>query len=116
MQMDKLNQMGVIAHIDNGVLIVTDPNQSRSDSVRLINSSTGMVGIPQPTESGCTVRVMADNSIEVGNEVQIESQQNPACNGNYIVMKLDFDIANRDEPFWYMLECLNKSLYTGTQP
>lgn len=114
-QIEKLNQMGVIAYIDNKVLVVTDPNQPRTGTVRLINASNGMVGQPQPTASGCLVRVMADNSIEVGGEVQVESVQNPAVNGNYIVMKMDFEISNREEPFWYLLQCLNKDFYTGTQ-
>jgi hypothetical protein len=113
-QVDKLNQMGVVAYVDNKVLIVSDPGQARSDEVIKINSATGMVGVPQPTESGCMVRMMIGQGIEVGCEVQVESEQNPAVNGNYIVIKLDYEVSNRDEPFFFTLECFNKDFYLGT--
>lgn len=114
-QIQKLNEMGVIAYVDNKVLVVTDPEQARSDQVVVINSTTGMVGVPQPTASGCMVRVMIGQSIDIGGEVKIESQLNPAVNGNYIVMKMDFQVSNRDEPFYYVLQCLNKDFYSGQQ-
>ena len=112
--LEKINQLGVIAHIDNNVLVVTDPNQPRTDTERVINSSTGMVGVPQPTAYGCVVQVMADNTIDVGGLVKIESQQNPACDGQYIVQKMDFEVSNRDQPFWYTLDCINPEFFTGT--
>ncbi len=111
---EKLNQMGVIAYIDKTVLIVTDPNQPRSEGVRLINDANGMVGVPQPTAYGCIVKVMIDNSIEIGGMVEVKSEQNPACDGKYIVQKMEFEAANRDEPFWYTLDCINPEFYTGT--
>lgn len=114
-QIQKLNEMGVIAYIDNKTLVICDPDQSRGENVALINSSNGLVGVPQPTSSGCSVQVMIGQSIEVGGEVQIESEQNPAVNGNYIVMKLDFEVSNRGEPFFYTLQCLNKNFYSGQQ-
>ena len=111
---EKLNEMGVIAHIDNKVLVVSDPNQPRTDEVQTINNATGMVGVPQPTAYGCIVRVMINNSIEIGGQVKIESEQNPACDGTYIVQKMDFEASNRDDPFWYILDCINPEFYTGT--
>lgn len=114
-QLQKLNEMGVVAYIDNNVLIVADPDQPRGDQPIEINASTGMVGVPQPTASGCMVRIMVGQNIDVGCEVRIESKQNPAVNGNYIVMQLDYEISNRSEPFFYVLQCVNKEFYVGTQ-
>lgn len=111
---DLLNQMGgVIAHIDNKTLIVMDATQSRGNTVRLINMTNGMVGVPQPTANGAMVKMMIDNSIQVGGEVQVESIINPGVNGNYIVRQLDFELANRDTPFWYSLQCVSKELFIG---
>jgi len=111
---EKLNQMGgILATVDGKSLIVLNTGQARSDSVRLINKNTGMVGVPQPTVYGANVRMMIDNSVQIGSEVQIESEINPAVNGNYIVQKLDFEVAYRDAPFWYNLQCISKELFTG---
>lgn len=111
---DELNQMGgIIAHIDNGTLIVTDADKPRGDTIRLINKANGMVGVPQPTASGCLVKMMIDNSIEIGAQVQVESKINPGVNGNYIVRQMDFEVANRDNPFWYTLQCQSIELFTG---
>jgi hypothetical protein len=110
----KLNQMGgVIAHIDNRTLVVSAATSARGTSVRILNQANGMVGIPQPTAGGCIVKMMLDNSIQIGGEVQVESIINPGVNGNYIVRQMDFDIASRDTPFWYTLQCQSKQLYTG---
>lgn len=114
-QMQRLNEMGVIAHIDNKTLIIVDPEQSRSTGVILIDSLGGLVGVPQATSSGAACKTMIERGIEVGGEIELISQLNPAANGNYIIQQLDFELSNRDQPFFYNLDCLNKAFFTGTQ-
>lgn len=115
-QIEDLNQMGdIVAYIDNKTLVVQDADKARGETIRVINSGNGMVGQPTPTAYGCTVTMMLDNTIQVGCEVEVQSTINPACNGNYIVQKVEFDIANRDKPFWYILDCKTKDFYTGQQ-
>lgn len=110
----KLNEMGgILAYQDNKTLIVCDTDKARGNSVRVINQDTGMVGVPQPTASGCIVQVMIDNSIVVGQEVRVESVINPGVNGNYFIRQMDFEVASRDNPFWYTLQCQAKELFTG---
>lgn len=114
-QLEKLNNMGdVIACIDGGKLLVLDANKAKAGGPRLINMATGMVGIPNVNESGVTVKMLVDNSIELGGEVQIESQINPAANGNFRVAQINFDVANRHDPFWYTLLCSNLIYLQGT--
>ena len=113
--LQKLNENGVIAYVDNKVLVVVDPDQARGDTPLQINASTGMVVVPQPTAAGCIVRVMLGQGIEVGDEVEIKSVQNPAVNGNYIITQLDYEVSNREDPFFYTLQCQNKNFYFGTQ-
>lgn len=113
-QIQKLNQMGnVVAFVDNDELVVIESNTAREGDTRIVNLFTGMVGIPQTTTTGVNVMVMADNTIKVGCRIRVESIQNPSANGEYIVMKMNYDIASRDEPFWYTLECKSPQLYTG---
>lgn len=107
-QLEKLNQMGgVIAAIDDRKLLVIDANKVKTGGTRIINMASGMVGIPQVNESGVTVRMLVDNSIELGGQVKIESQINPAASGDYRVGQINFDICNRADPFWYSLFCSN---------
>ena len=112
---DKLNQMGgVQAGVDNGTLWVINAGAVRKNTGFTISDSTGMVGIPQVTSEGVTVRVMINSAILIGGEVTINSVTNPAANGTFKVMKMDYEIASRDQPFWYTLLCSNPLQYQGT--
>lgn len=114
-QLNKLNQMGgIIAFIDNDILVVLDSNKSRGSTARVLNSSTGMVGIPQFTQNGVIVRMMIDNTVQIGSLVRVESEIIPAANGEYIVQKIFFEVASRDQQFFYTLECRSKDYYPGT--
>lgn len=106
---------GVVATVDNSTLLVLDANKPRKGSVRVISASTGMVGVPQVTEYGCVVKVMIDSSIQLLGSVKVVSEINPAVNGEYKVIKIGFDVANREEPFYYTLVCSNQLFYQGTQ-
>lgn len=115
-QVNKLGQMGgVDAFIDNNTLVVLDSDKYRDGDTFLINAASGMVGIPQVTDSGVLVKVMINNAIEVGRSVQIESELNPAANGTFKVVQLNFEVANRDQPFFYTLACSNLAYYQGAQ-
>lgn len=112
---DKLNQMGgVQAFIDNNTLIVIDSDKARDGDSIMIDETTGMIGIPQVTDQGVIVGVMVNNQIELGGSITVKSVMNPAANGTYKVVKINFEIANRDQPFWYVLECSNLAYYQGT--
>ena len=71
------------------------------------------MGIPQVTQQGVNVTVMINPEIQLGGTVTIDSAMNPAANGTYKVIKINFEIANRDEPFWYILETSNLGYYQG---
>lgn len=114
-QIQQLNNIGgIIAFIDNKKLIVVDANKELENSARLINSATGMIGIPQMTEKGVQVGLMIDNTIQLGGKITIESKLNPVANGDYRIQSILFDVANREEPFHYMLDCISTQFYTGT--
>lgn len=111
----KLNQMGGIdAYIDNNTLIVIDSDKARNDAPILISEETGMIGIPQVTERGVNVTVMMNNQLELGSSIKVDSIINPAANGVYKVYKLNFEVASRDQPFWYVVESSLPVYYQGT--
>lgn len=111
---NKLNEMGgVNAFIDNTTLVVVNVGTPRRGATRIISSDTGMVGVPEVTFQGVRVKMMIDNSIKLYGQVQVISEINPAANGNYIVGRIDFEVATREQPFWYILTCLNPAFFLG---
>jgi hypothetical protein len=115
-QVQQLNNIGgVIAYSSNNILYVVDAGKALPGASRIINSSTGMIGIPQITDYGCSTSVMMDNTINLGGSVTIQSMENPAANGIYYVEKIDFDVANREDPFWQILSCKGINYYAGVQ-
>jgi len=104
-QVELLGRLGnVNAFVDDKTLVVKDfgvPLQSRS---RVVDLNTGMIGIPEFTERGIKVRMLFDNQIVLGGALDVRSQLNPAATGIYTIYKLDFELANRDDPFYYTAE------------
>ena len=116
-QVQKLNLIGgILAYIDpkSNTLIVHDSNKSRPGGSLLVSANTGMVGIPQVTEVGVIVKVMLAPSYQLGGEIEVVSEINPAANGTYFIYAINFDVANRDTPFWLTLSCRTLGYYMGT--
>lgn len=114
-QCRKLNQMGgIVAFINNGVLAVVNADEGAGDFIRKINMNSGMVGIPQITQKGVTVRMMIDNTVDIGSKVEVESKIVPSADGQFLVQGLLFDIASREQPFFYTLECFAEQYTYGT--
>lgn len=113
---EKLNQLGVKAACDGaGNLIVLDPGKSLNTAPFILNASTGMIGIPQVTDVGVNVKMMINNSIKLLGSVTIQSDINPAANGTFTIIKINYEVATRDQPFWYTLVTFKPGYYPGTQ-
>lgn len=111
----ELNQMGGIqACVDNGTLITVDADKALPGDPYILNLGTGMIGIPQVTDQGVIVKVMFNNQIQLGGSVTVQSLINPAANGTYKIIQVNYEIASRDQPFWYTLVCSNLGLWNGS--
>lgn len=105
MQVNHLAQAGGInVYIDDGTLIVKNAGSPLNDRIVNINANTGMVGIPELTEWGVRVTFLLNNDATIGGSMVLQSQFNPSLNGQYVIYKLGFDIANREQPFYYIAE------------
>jgi hypothetical protein len=116
-QVRKLNLIGgILAYIDpmSNTLIVHDSDKSRPGGSILVSANTGMVGIPQVTEVGVIVKVMLAPSYRLGGQIEVVSEINPAANGTYFIYAINFDVANRDTPFWLTLNCRALAYFMGT--
>lgn len=104
-QVEQLGAMGrVNAYIDDLVLVVKDFNAPLENRTRTLSLDTGMVGIPEFTETGIKVKMLFDNQTVLGGGLNVTSKLNPAANGVYTVAKLGFELASRDTPFYYIAE------------
>lgn len=104
-QVNQLAQAGdVDAYLDDQTLVVKPKNKPRKNLVKKIDNTTGMVGIPEATERGVKVKILFDLQTNLGGEIQLKSELNPALDGSYTIYKIDFDLASRDTPFYLDLE------------
>lgn len=99
---------GVDVFVDDDTLVVNKTNEPLPNRTRIVSKDTGMVGKPELTDFGVNVRFFLDLDTRVNDEIEIISEVNPSANGKYIIYKLDFDIANRDLPFYYIAEARRK--------
>lgn len=105
-QVDALQAAGgVDAFVDDDVLVVKDRAKPLQGRVRLLSAQTGMVGVPEVTEQGVKVKMLLDTSTVVGGALELTSALNPAVNGLYSIYGLDFEVASRQEPFYYIADC-----------
>lgn len=104
-QIDAINAMGNInAYIDNNQLVVKNAFVPTNAPTKILSAASGMVGIPEFTEQGIRVKYLLDNVTTLGGRLRINSKIYPACNGDYVIYKLGFQIATRDVPFYYIAE------------
>lgn len=96
---------GVRAYIDDGHLVVTPARGARGGVARVLDLDSGLVGVPEWTEHGVKVRYMLDATTRLGGQLILRSKINPAVNGAWTIVKLGFEIASRDTPFYYIAEC-----------
>lgn len=92
---------GVDAYLDDETLVVKDRGKPLRNRVKIIDNTTGMIGIPEATERGVSVRILYDLQTDLGGRIDLTSELNPALDGSYTIYKIDFDLASRDTP-WYL--------------
>lgn len=100
-QFNKLDD--VTMYEDNGKLRVVDkvsPKPTSDKKVKLISKDSGMIGQPEPDQYGVKVRCLLDASLNLSQWIKLKSVKLPNLNGYYQIYDLDFDFANREQPFY----------------
>ena len=109
-QVDNLGSVGGInCYIDDDTLVVKDQGVPLTNTLRILSAQSGMIGIPEFTEQGIKVKFLLDNKTTLGGSLRIISDIYPAANGDYVIYKLGFDIANRETPFYWIAEAARRS-------
>lgn len=92
---------GVDAYLNDETLVIKQRGKPLKNRVKVIDSTTGMIGVPEATERGVKIKILFDLETDLGNELRLKSDLNPALDGSYTIFKIDFDLASRDTP-WYL--------------
>lgn len=104
-----LSQGQVSAYVDDNTLVVKPMALPLPDYETDVSASTGMVGIPETTEEGTQVKFLFNNNTKLGGAIKLTSELNPSVNGYYVIYKLEFDLANRETPFYYIAQTIRVS-------
>ena len=105
-QINKLAEMGdVHAFFDGSTVVVVNKNTPRRSIMRVVNKNNGMIGIPEITEYGIKVKFLADHTTQIGGSIVLQSEMHPLANGTFMINRLEFDIANRETPFYFTAYC-----------
>lgn len=104
-QVEQLAELGRIdAFLDDQTLIIKDLNAPLKNVTHTLSADSGMVGIPELTDQGVRVKYLLDGASRIGSELVVESKMNPAASGTYTIFKLQFEVANREQPFYYIAD------------
>jgi len=105
-QVDALEAAGgVDVYVDDQTLVVKNIAAPLTGRIRVLSQESGMVGIPEVTERGVKVRMLLDSNTVLGGTLDVTSKLNPALNGEYTIYGLDFEVASRSTPFYYVADC-----------
>jgi hypothetical protein len=104
-QIAELEKCGMIdAYLDDQTLVVKDMDKPLSNEKIVLNKNSGLIGLPETTEKGVRAVFLLENKTKLGGVVEIQSEINPAINGDYVINKLAFDASNFDLPFYWIAE------------
>lgn len=104
-QIDKLAEIGhVNAYVDDAVLVVKDYNEPRREVSHTLSADTGLIGLPEMTEEGIKVTYLLEPKTQLGGELKLQSEANPAASGDFVIFKLAFEISSRDTEFYWIAE------------
>ena len=110
-QVDKLALAGKVdVYMDDDRLVVKDKGAALAGKKRVLSEESGLVGIPEVTETGVKVRMLMDQVTAVGTALEIESRLNPAANGRFVVYKTRDNCALRGTQFYIEVEALRPGL------
>lgn len=72
-------------YIENGVLTFVSNTGYTAGEAVVLNSQTGMVGIPEATDNGIEVSALLNPNIKIGTRMQINNAAVNAANGNAVL-------------------------------
>ena len=106
----ELLSVGIDVYLDDDRLIVKPRFEAIDETTIQIDSEHGLIGIPEFIGVGVRCIVLLKTAIRLGQKLRLTSAVYPAVDGTYVIYRLDFDLASRDSPFFYILEATRPDL------
>lgn len=93
--------------VHNGILSVSRDNEVNNEKPIIeINSSTGLIGIPEPHSVGIDLRMLMDVSLVPGQTIKLTSKLLPLYDGLYNIFSVTHHGSLRGNDFYSDLYCL----------
>ena len=99
----------VAINVSNGQINVWSPSVQNHGKKLVISKKTGMIGLPRPTGTGCSVTILMNNGVTVGDLVSVRSDRVKILDGDYYVMGITHEGELRGKSWYSTLELANVS-------
>lgn len=99
----------VAINVSNGQINVWSPSVQNQSQKLVISKESGMIGLPRPTGTGCSVTILMNNGIRPGDLVSVRSERVKILNGDYYVMGITHEGELRGKSWYSTLELANVS-------
>lgn len=105
----------VFISVNNDQINIWSPSVESKNKKLLISKDTGMIGLPQPTETGCKVKILMNTGISTGDVVEVKSERIDVLNGDYYVIGITHEGETRGKSWYSTLTCALVSNYKSNK-
>ena len=101
----------VFMNIENEQINIWSPSVPNANKKLLISKETGMIGLPQPTETGCSVKILMNTGLKTGDVIELKSDRIDLLNGDYYIIGITHEGETRGNSWYSTLTCALVSNY-----
>lgn len=105
----------VFMSIENNQINIWSPSVSTGNKKLLISKETGMIGLPQPTETGCSVKILMNTGLKTGDVIELKSDRIKLLNGDYYIIGITHEGETRGTTWYSTLNCALVSNYKSNK-
>ena len=105
----------VFLSVENDQINIWSPSVPTGNKKLLISKDTGMIGLPQPTETGCKVKILMNTGLSTGDVVEVKSERIDVLNGDYYIIGITHEGETRGNSWYSTLTCALVSNYKSNK-
>lgn len=105
----------VFLSVENDQINIWSPSVPTGNKKLLISKDTGMIGLPQPTETGCKVKILMNTGLSTGDVVEVKSERIDVLNGDYYIIGITHEGETRGRSWYSTLTCALVSNYKSNK-
>jgi len=105
----------VFISVYNEQVNIWSPSEGYTERKLFISKDTGMIGLPQATETGCQVKILMNTGIKTGDVIELKSERIEILNGDYYVIGIVHEGETRGNNWYTTLTCACVSNYENSK-